>query len=304
MGHQHSHSHDNTGNIKIAFFLNLSFTILEIIGGFWTNSIAIVADALHDLGDSFSLGLAWFLDSYSKKGRDRKFSYGYRRFSLLGALANTVILIIGGFFVLSEAVPRIIQPEPANAAGMVIFAIAGIIINGLAVLRVRGGKSLNVQIVTWHLLEDVLGWVAVLIVSIILLFKEIYILDAILSALITLYVLYNVIGNLRKTVALFLQAVPEEIDMYEMETKLLTIHNVQSIHHTHIWSLDGEHHVLTTHVVVNDESTKEEILQVKRAVIALIENMDCEHTTIEIEYESEDCRMKSGHQDDIDCGHH
>jgi cobalt-zinc-cadmium efflux system protein len=292
MGHQHTYSHDSTSNIKVAFFLNLSFTILEIIGGLWTNSIAIVADALHDLGDSFSLGLAWYLDRYAKKGRDRKYSYGYRRFSLLGALANTIVLIAGGLFVLSEAVPRIIRPEPANAAGMVIFAIAGIVINGLAVLRVRGGKSLNVQIVTWHLLEDVLGWVAVLVVSIILLFRDIFILDAVLSILITLYVLYNVVGNLRKTVALFLQAVPEEIDIGDIETKLLAIDKVQSTHHTHVWSLDGEHHVLTTHVVVNDRSTKEDILQVKGAVIALVENMDCEHVTIDIEYENEDCRMK------------
>ncbi len=152
---------------------------------------------------------------------------------------------------------------------------------------------MNAQIVTWHLLEDVLGWVAVLVVSIILLFKDIYILDAILSILITLYVLYNVLGNLKKTAALFLQAVPEAIDIDDIEKKLLAIDQVQATHHTHVWSLDGEHHVLTTHLVVDDEATKEEVLQVKGAVIALVERMDCEHVTIEIEYESEDCRMKA-----------
>lgn len=202
------HTHNGNGDLRGAFYLNFSFTIIEIIGGIWTNSIAILSDALHDFGDSLSLGLSWYLEKYSHKAKDVKYSYGYRRFSLLGALINTVVLIIGSGFVLAAAIPRLLNPESSDAAGMMFLAIAGIIINGLAVLRVKDSMSLSVQVVTWHLLEDVLTWTAVLVVSIVLLFTNMHILDPILAVLVTFYVLYNVLRNLTKTPALFLQAVP------------------------------------------------------------------------------------------------
>lgn len=151
------HTHDSKSDLRGAFFLNFAFTLVEIIGGIWTNSVAIVSDALHDFGDSLSLSLSWFLEKYSHKGKDAKYSYGYRRFSLLGALANMVVLIIGSGFVLSAAIPRLIHPQPSDAKGMMSLAIVGMIINGLAVLRVKDGKKLNVQVVTWHLLEDVMS---------------------------------------------------------------------------------------------------------------------------------------------------
>ena len=291
MNHHH-HTHDPGNGLGTAFLLNFGFTILELIGGVWTNSVAITADALHDLGDTISLGLAWFLGRYAEKRQDQYYSYGYRRYSLLGALVNTIVLIVGGLIVLSEAIPRLLSPEPANAPGMIAFAIVGVIVNGLAVWRVKGERSLNAQVVAWHLLEDVLGWVAVLIVSLVLLFTDFYILDPILSVLITFYVLYNVIGNLRKTLAIFLQAVPEGIDINDIQHRLAAIEGVQSTHHTHVWSLDGEHHVLTTHLVVTDEAPKTAILEVKRRAIDIANNHDFDHVTIEIEYESEDCRLK------------
>ncbi len=135
-------SPDNVGsaNLRLVFLLNLGFTLLELVGGVWTNSLAIISGAVHDLGDSFSLGLAWYLDKYAEKGRDYRYSYGYRRFSLLGALATTLVITAGSLFVLAEAVPRLMKPEHSNAEGMALFAVAGIIVNGLAVLRVKGGK--------------------------------------------------------------------------------------------------------------------------------------------------------------------
>jgi cobalt-zinc-cadmium efflux system protein len=289
----HSHSHDSIRNIKVAFFLNLFFTILEIIGGFWTNSLAILSDALHDLGDSFSLGLSWYLEKFSKREKDKLFSYGYRRFSLLAALINTVILVAGSLFILSEAIPRIFKPEHSNAQGMVLFAIFGVLINGVAALRLKGDKSLNAQVIIWHFMEDVLGWIAVLIVGIIMLFKDIHFLDPALSIMITLYVLYNVIGKLKKTLAIFLQAVPENINIDEVENRLAAIDKVKSVHHTHVWSMDGEHHVLTTHIVVDEEATKDDVLQVKCSIKQLTDDMEFSHTTAEIEYGDEMCRMQS-----------
>jgi cobalt-zinc-cadmium efflux system protein len=287
--HNHSHS---TSNIKLAFFLNFIFTILEFIGGVLTNSLAIYSSALHDLGDSFSLGLSWYLDKYSKKGRDKTFSYGYHRFSLLAAVINAVILIGGSLFLLTEAVSRIMKPEHSNAQGMILFALMGVSVNGLAVLRLRKSKSINVQVLLWHLLDDVLSWSAVLIVGISQIFYDIDILDPILSILIILYVLYKVSGNFRKTVSLFLQAVPEGIDIDEIENKLHGIEKVKSVHHTHVWSIDGELHVLTTHLVVDGKASKEDIMEIKCAVQALTKQFDLAHSTVEIEYDDEICRMQ------------
>lgn len=293
----HPHLHTPTENIRAAFFLNLGFTLFEIVGGLYTNSLAILSDALHDLGDSFSLGMSWYLEKHSHKASDGRYSYGYRRFSLLAALINTVILITGSLFILSEAIPRLFNPQHSNAQGMALLAIVGIVVNGLAALRVRGSQSLNAQMIAWHLLEDVLGWIAVLIVGISLMFSDIHFLDPLLSILISLYVLYNVLRGMRKTLALFLQAVPEAIDLPQVEHALGAIPQVCSVHHTHVWSLDGERHVLTTHLVVDPEATKEDMIRIKQAAAGIAASMSLEHATIELEF-AEDCSMNGVKTDD------
>lgn len=293
MAHQHHHHDESTQNLQITFFLNLAFTVAEIIGGLWTNSVTLLSDALHDLGDSLSLGLSWILDAYAHRRMDERYSYGYQRFSLLGALINSVILIVGSAFIIAEAIPRLINPEPSNARGMLFFAIAGVVINGAAVLRLRRGKSMNVQMVTWHLLEDVLGWVGVLIISIILMFREILILDPIVSIAITLYVAVNVIGNFRKTLKLFLQGVPEGYNAAEINQRLSDIPMVLSTHHTHIWSLDGVSNVLTTHVVVDSCCSREDVQHVKHQINEMMDELHVQHVTIEIEYVGEACSMEN-----------
>jgi len=287
--HSHNHQHDSTKNIKVAFFLNITFTVFEIIGGLWTNSMAILSDAVHDLGDSLSLGLSWYLDKKSKQDANNRFSFGYRRFSLLGALINGIVLISGSIFLLFEIIPRLIEPQHSNAKGMLVFAIFGIIVNGAAVLRVKGGKTLNERVVSLHLLEDVLGWVAVLIVSIILLFWDIPILDPILSILILSYVLFNVVKNLKQTLLVFLQGVPSDIDLPSLESKISEIDNVVSVHQLQLWSLDGAEHVLTIHIVIEEGTSVNEIISLKRNVKALLNESQVEHATIEIEFENEDC---------------
>ncbi len=290
MSHSHTHTHQHTENIRTAFFLNLGFTLFEIVGGIYTNSLAITSDALHDLGDSISLGMAWYLERHSQKESDQRYSYGYRRFSLLAALMNTIILVVGSLYILTEAIPRLLRPEEAKAGGMILLAIVGIAVNGAAVLRVRKGQSLNAQVVAWHLLEDVLGWAAVLIVSITLLVTDLYILDPILSVLINLYVIYNVIGNLRKTLALFLQAVPDSHNLPDIEHRLAKVPQVLSVHHTHIWSLDGEDNVLTTHLVVDPNASKDDLIHIKSAVREITSELSLAHSTVELEFE-EDCSM-------------
>ncbi|WP_173917806.1 cation diffusion facilitator family transporter [Halobacillus sp. Marseille-Q1614] len=291
MGHHHHHHDHTTGNIKTAFFLNFFFTIIELIGGILTNSMAIISDALHDLGDSLSLGLAWFLQNFSKKEKSKQFSFGYKRFSLLAALINSVVLIVGSIFILTEAVPRLLDPQEPHTLGMMGLAVLGILVNGAAVFKLRGGSSMNQKVITWHLLEDVLGWVAVLIVSIVMTFAELPILDPIASIFITLYILYNVILNLVKTMRLFLEAVPENINLDEIINTIQQLPDVKSTHHTHLWSLDGEHHAFSTHVVVPASSSKEAVCNIKEQVKQVIEDIHLDHITIEIEYEDEYCSM-------------
>jgi len=290
MAHTHNHNEDN---LKLAFFLNFGFAVAEIIGGIYTNSVAIMADALHDLGDSASLALSWRLEKLSEKGGDEKYSYGYKRFSLLSAYVGALILILGSIVVISEAVKRLRNPQPTDARGMLIFAIFGIIINGFAAYRAGKGKNMNSRMIYWHLLEDAIGWVAVLIVSLVLLVKDIYILDPILSLLVSGFVLFNVAKNIKKTINLFLQGVPESIQIPEIEAEILTMEKVKDMHHTHIWSLDGEHHVLTTHIVLCLDSKKEDIRRIKDKIRKLTKLYDLAHTTVEFEYLDEDCSMSN-----------
>jgi cobalt-zinc-cadmium efflux system protein len=291
--HYHQHDHSAVGNIKFAFFLNLSFSIIEIIGGLLTNSMAILSDALHDLGDSISLAVSWYLENFSQKGADKDFSYGYARFSLLGALINSLVLILGSFFILSEVIPRLFNPQTVHPEGMLFLAIIGITVNGISVLKLRGGSSLNKEVVSWHLMEDLLGWTAVLIVSIILIFKSIPILDPLLSLLINIYILYNVISKLKRVLKIFLQGVPGGIDIKKLQQKLVEQTEALAVHHTHVWTLEGEKNFLSTHLIIPDQFSKEDIIKLKSQVKNLMAAEKIDHVTVEIEYENEDCEDKN-----------
>jgi cobalt-zinc-cadmium efflux system protein len=289
------HHHTSGKNLKVAFLLNLSFAIVEVFGGLLTNSIAIISDALHDFGDSLSLGLAWYLDKKSRKGASETYSFGYERFSLLGALINSVVLIVGAIFIVSEAIERLQNPELSNAKGMILFALIGIAVNGYAAYRLEGGKSLNEKVVKWHLLEDVLGWAAILIAAIILLFKDIPYIDPVLSILITAYILFNVGKRLKETLHIFLQGVPVGVDVNKIEEQLRELVNVESLHHTHIWSLDGEHHVFSTHLKLRNIEKFDQIMDVKQEAKDILEQYDFEHYTIETELSEENCPILEKH---------
>ncbi|PRP67747.1 cation diffusion facilitator family transporter [Nonlabens agnitus] len=293
MGHNHSHDHSSTRNIRFAFFLNLGFTILEIIGGIYTNSIAIVSDAVHDLGDTLSLGSSWYLQHKSEKKSDQKFSYGYRRLSLLGALINGVVLIIGSAYVIYEAVKRLRNPEPSDAQGMIIFALIGVVVNGYAAYKLTHGRSMNEKVMSWHMIEDVLGWAAVLIAAIVLYFYENQYIDPVLSLLITAYILFNAFKRLRETVYLFLQGIPLDVDLEQIKSGLLGLDHVCSLHHTHIWSQDGQHHVFSTHVILENVETLEQMSGVKKKILDSLDAYDFEHLTIEMEVNQQDCSVRT-----------
>jgi cobalt-zinc-cadmium efflux system protein len=290
MGHHHHHHDHASGNLKVAFFLNLLFTVIEIVGGILTNSLAILSDALHDLGDSLSLGLAWYFQNISKKGRDQKFSYGYKRFSLLGAIINSVVLVVGSIFIIQAAIPRMIHPEESNAKGMILLGILGVIINGAAVLRLKKGESHNEKVVALHLLEDVLGWIAVLIGSIVIYFTDWFIIDPILSLGIALFILFNVYKNIKSSLKIVLQAIPEDVDVAKIEAAIQQVIGVISFHDLHIWSLDGQRNVLTVHVVLAESLRSQH--EVKVDISAAMHELGIDHCTIETEIDGEDCVLK------------
>ena len=287
----HNHSHHSTHNIRVAFWLNFVFTIFEIIGGLYTNSIAILSDALHDLGDTIALGLAWFLDNFSKKKRDAKYSYGYGRFSLLSAFINGIILLCGSIFILYEAIPRLLNPIQPNAKGMILLALGGVVFNGIAAFRLRTGKTQNEKIVSWHLLEDVLGWVTVLIGSVVMLFWDVPIVDALLSVGFTFFILINIFKNLLATVRIFLQAKPDAINENEFIKTLNNLPHIIAIHDTHIWTIDGAKIVFTLHVVVHNSIQTHEVIELKKTIRTIGHQQSIEHLTIEVEYEDEECEL-------------
>jgi len=296
--HSHNHSHDHSHGrssdaskrIGWAFFLNVVFTIIEFIGGWLTNSTAIMADAVHDLGDSLSIGTSWGLNKLSDKDANRTFSYGYKRFSLLGALINGVVLTIGSVWILFEAIPRLAEPEMPQVEGMLLLSIFGMAVNGFAAYKLSEGNSLNERVLNWHLLEDVLGWVAVFIVSIVLIFKPWPILDPILSIGFTLFILFNVFRNLKETLMLFLQATPDQEQLANIRDDLLSNENVSDLHHFHILSLDGERNVMTVHLVLVGDVSTEHIQTLKNDVQNSLKKYNFEHTTVEFEFADEQCR--------------
>lgn len=298
MAHHHHHHghHHHAGNSRIglAFFLNASFTVIELVGGVLTNSTAILADAVHDLGDTLAIGLGWFLQKFSQKSADEKYSYGYKRFSLLGAVINAAILIAGSILILFEAIPRLWAPEMPVVEGMLGLAILGVIVNGAAAAGLSRNKSLNERVLNLHFIEDVLGWVAVLIVSLVLWVYPLPILDPLLSIAFTLFILWQVIQTIRQAVGIFLQSVPDQEMLADIRQRLTRLPPVSDVHHLHLWSLDGEHHVLTAHLNLREDLEAAALIDFKCKVETELARYPLAHTTIEIEYPGESCRDMSG----------
>jgi len=241
-------------NILIAFLLNLAFSIFEFFGGVYTGSVAILSDAIHDLGDAAGIGLSYFLERKSKKAPDQAHSYGYGRYSVLGGAITSLILLIGSLTVIYNAVLRILNPAEIRYNGMILFALFGVAVNLCAAFFTRGGHSLNQKAVNLHMLEDVLGWIVVLIGGIIMHFTDISILDPLMSIGIALFILVNAIKNLKEVLDLFLEKLPKGLDMEELRSHLCRIDGVQDVHHIHIRSIDGYTHSATMHIVTDADS--------------------------------------------------
>lgn len=271
-------------NILIAFILNLFFSIFEFFGGIFTGSVAIVSDAIHDIGDALSIGLSYFLEKKSKKQPDNIYTYGYARYSVIGGVITTLILLFGSVTVIINAMGKIINPTEINYNGMIIFAVVGVIINFAAAYFTREGDSINQKAVNLHMLEDVLGWAVVLIGAVIMRFTDFKILDPLMSIAVAIFILINTIKNLKEVIDIFCEKIPDGISTEEIKHHLLEIDGVIDVHHIHIWSIDGNGAYATMHIVTNVD-TKE----IKHKVKEELEEHGICHSTLELETENENC---------------
>jgi len=283
-------------NILIAFLLNISFAIFELFGGIFTNSVAILSDSIHDLGDAISIGISYFMERKSKKKADKKYTYGYARYSVLGGVITTSILLVGSVLVILGAIQRVITPVEVNYRGMILFAVIGFVLNYTAAYVTSEGDSINQKSVNLHMLEDTLGWVVVLIGAIIMNFTDIKILDPIMSIGVAVFILIHSIKNLKQVLDLFLEKTPNDINIDELKNHLLKIKNVEDIHHIHVWSIDGYNNYATMHIV----SHAKDIAEVKKEIREELEEHNICHAILETEEEacdSKECNVELHHEE-------
>lgn len=271
-------------NILIAFILNISFSVFELIGGTLTNSVAIISDAIHDIGDALSIGVSYFLEKKSKKEPDEKYTYGYIRYSVMGSAITTIILLFGSFIVIYNSILRLFNPVEINYYGMILFAVFGVIVNFLAAFFTRKGHSLNQKSVNLHMLEDVLGWIVVLIGAVVMKFTDISLIDSILSISVALFIFVNALKNFKSILDLFLEKIPNNISIAEIKKHLLEIKEIEDIHHIHVWSIDGYNNYATMHVVTNISGH-----DIKDKIREELSEHGINHVTIELEEKGEKC---------------
>ncbi len=287
-------------NILVAFLLNLVFSIFEFIGGAITGSVAIISDAVHDIGDALSIGISYFLERKSKKQPDEIYTYGYMRYSVIGSLITTVILLFGSVAVIYNAVVRIFNPVEINYSGMIVFAVIGVVVNFIAAWFTKEGDSLNQKAVNLHMLEDVLGWAVVLVGAIIMRFTDISVIDPVMSICVAVFILINAVKNLKRAGDLFLEKIPADVNVEEIKEHVLETDGVTDVHHVHIWSMDGYNNYATMHVV-----TDREPCEVKKEIRAELSEHHICHVTLELEKTDEDCHDVHCHVEHMqNDGHH
>lgn len=277
-------------SIFIAFILNLLFSIFEFFGGLFTGSIAIISDSFHDFGDAISIGIAFIFEKKSKKLPDEKYTYGYSGHSVIGGLITTTVLLLGCGAIIYNSAMRIIAPVKINYDGMIIFAIVGICINICASLLTQNGESVNQKAVNLHMLEDALGWIAVLFGAIIMRFTDFYIVDPLISICVAIFIFINAARNLKQILGLFLQRTPDTVNIGELKKHLLEVNGVLDVHHVHVWSIDGYNNFATLHVVVNGAHH-----ELKNTIRKELSEHGIHHSTLELEFEGEVCHSLCCH---------
>ena len=270
--------------VWVAFFLNLSYAIVEFIAGGIFGSSAVLADSVHDLGDAIAIGISALLETISNREEDRHYTLGYKRFSLLGALVTAVILITGSILVILENIAKIFHPQSVNDEGIFWLGIIAITINVLASLVIRKGQTKNESILSLHFLEDTLGWVAVILMAIVLRFTDWYILDPLLSIAISFFILSKALPRFWSTLKIFLDAVPEGVDIQKIKTDLAELDHVASINQLNLWTMDGLEKNAIVHVCLKE---MEHMETCKESIRIFLKNCGFQNITIEVDADLE-----------------
>ena len=275
-------------NILIVFILNLAFSLFEFFGGIFTDSIAIISDAIHDIGDTVSIGISYFFERKSKKHPDEKYTYGYARYSVIGGIISTLILLFGSTIVIYNAIRRIVSPVAVNYDGMIYFALIGVSVNAAAAFFTRSGISLNQKAVNLHMLEDMLGWIVVLVGAIVIKFTDFIFIDPIMSIGVAIFILINAAKTLIKATDVLLEKSPYNINVKNITEHITSFDDVIDVHHIHIWTLDGEKNTCATmHIVTNADS-----YNIKKKIRSELRKFGINHVTLELESDNETCDEK------------
>ncbi len=278
--------------ILIVFLLNLIFSIFEFLGGIITGSVAIVSDAIHDMGDAASIGLAYILERKSEKKPDENFTYGYVRYSVIGGAVSTIILLFGSLVVIYNAIDKLINPTQINYDGMILVAVISFFVNFVAAYFTHGGNSINQRAINLHMLEDVLGWCVVLVGALIMRFTNLAIIDPLMSIGVAVFILINAIKNFKTALNVFLEKTPHGINIAELKKHILNIDGILDVHHVHVWSMDGYKNYATMHIVTDCEYQT-----VKKYVREKMHELGISHVTIETEHSGEQCGQESCNTD-------
>ena len=266
--------------VWLAFFLNLSYAIVEFIAGGLFGSSAVLADSVHDMGDAIAIGVSAFLETISNREEDSHYTLGYKRFSLLGAMVTAVILMTGSVLVILGNITKLFHPQAVNDEGILWLGIIAISVNVIASLVVRKGKTKNESILSLHFLEDTLGWVAVILMAIVLRFTDWYILDPLLSLVISIFILSKAIPRFWSTLKIFLDAVPEGVDIKQVKSDLEQLDHVASLNQLNLWTMDGLEKNAIVHVCLKEI---EQMELCKESIRSKLKDCGFQNITIEID---------------------
>jgi cobalt-zinc-cadmium efflux system protein len=285
MGSAHNHGGQGMSDARLfwAVIVNVALTVAQIIGGVLSGSLALIADALHNLNDAASLGLALFARRIGRRPADKLMTFGYGRAELVAALINLTTLIIVGLYLLAEAVTRYFDPQPIAGWTVVIVAGFALVIDIVTALLVHAGakRSLNVKAAFLHNVSDALASVGVIVAGTLIILYQLYIADLVVTVVIAAYVLHQGLSLMPKTVRLLMGGVPDDVEYDAVVATLLGTDGVKDLHHVHIWSLDEHKRALEAHLVPHDGSLQSFEGVKQRVREALSAHFAIEHATLE-----------------------
>jgi len=287
-GHGHSHGHAGTTRLVLAIVLNVGITIAEFIAGIWAGSLALLADAAHNLNDAGSLGISLYARKVATRDPDRRRTFGYRRAEVIGAFVNLITLVLIALYLLKEAVERYLDPRAIDGQLMIVVASIALVANvGTALLLYRSSKdSLNIESAFVHIVADALASVGVIVGGILVVFFDLYVVDPVLTAAISVYILVQSAQMLRQTTRILMESAPPGFDFDGLVATMESVDGACDVHHVHVWQLDEHRTACEAHVVIQKRDL-EAMEQIKREMkTRMREAFGIEHATLEFEFDA------------------